>query len=81
MKINIQLEYPQEQIEFFAQSKNKVEDKDLGEFCQEYLTDILKSVIVQPFIDNIKAERYKEEQQIVKGMEDNAQAGITISVE
>jgi hypothetical protein len=81
MKIKIELEYPDEQIAFFAESKKKPEDKDLNTFTQEFLTNLLIEKIVEPFIDNTIKQRREEETQILETMRSNAQAGINITVE
>ena len=81
MKIKIELNYPDEQIAFFAQSRNKPEDKEIGEFCSDFLTTLLTQVITQPFQDNLLATRREEEREMIRVMGDNAQAGITVTVE
>ena len=81
MKIKIDLEYPDEQIEFFAQSKGKAESQDLGTFCESFLTEQLAQIIVKPFHDDLRTTREQEGKELFETMERNAQAGITISVE
>lgn len=81
MKVKIELEYPNEQIEFFAQSKGKAESQDLAVFCESFLTEQLAQIIVQPFHDNLRTTREQEGKELFDAMQRNAQAGITISVE
>ena len=81
MKIIIELEYPDEQIEFFAKNKGKADSQDLSVFCESFLTEQLAQIIVQPFHDNLRTTREQEGKELFKTMERNAQAGITISVE
>lgn len=81
MKINIELNYADEQIEFFAQSKNKPQDESLNDFAVRCLTEILTERIVEPFINNTVRVRREEENALIEDMRNNAQAGITISVE
>ena len=81
MIIKIELNYPQEQIEFFAQSRNKPGDENINDFAVRCLTELLTDQIVAPFIDNVQKQRRAEEAEMLQGMRSNAQAGINITVE
>ena len=81
MKILVELNYPDEQIQFFADSLGKAPEKDLNEFAIEYLTELLKNTIVAPFIDSATDAKYQEAQALKATYEANAQAGIKISIE
>lgn len=80
MKIKIELEYPIEQIEFFAQSRNKPTEENINDFVGRFLTTLIAENIVVPFIDKIQQERRMEEVVIRDEMLKNAIGGISLTV-
>lgn len=79
MKITINLEYEEEQIAFFCQSRG-MKDEDMTEFATRFLKDHLSELIAAPFIDKIRRERMEEENLMNEGIRNNVLNGMAIEV-
>lgn len=84
MKINIQLDYPNEQIEYFASTKGFVEG-ELSDFVTQEITNILLNSITMPFKENTRkmiiGKMQSDLLEAEKAIDENAGQGITVAIE